>query len=837
MITLRVEFSTTPHIRPTRTYLSVSSLHLSHIDRALSVPGDIRYLIQRETISNWLLNLHWLRFSHERKLTHTPLQSARDTLFSQFEADLKQHLHEQMEFQFRDHAAFITLMIIPAIRFEADIESNQPLIRDDLEINQWLVIGEEPHRVIPGFEHHSMRPVQHPQIQYGTRITLPDLNDLMHHSDVDPVIQQQLSRIHRIPDQPRFIIEHENHLYTMSVDQIWTDFPVLAETNDLLSLIKPDTIESILIHRDAYHPYLNIRQPKIDMAQTGTGEFLEFQLEARFGANSLPLIHLERMPGNGYIETADHTFWSVGKSFQNRVQKIDHELKPFRHGSRKHRIHPTQLVGLKRKRPDINWSALRLKDAWDKPAPHVRPDSLPGVTLATHQVYGANWLIQRWSSGTGALLADQMGLGKTLQVIAVLSAIEFEHALIVAPNSVTGQWQAELETRLPEKTARITVTHYEQLHRPELHHHSFQIAIFDEAQYLKHPKTQRYTWAEAIDADVKIGLTGTPIENDLSDLHAVFHLLCPGLLGSADWFNERIRQPYQRAYQRQDGETLKTVSDLIQSLINPFMLRRLKSDVELAVSLPEKHVEVIQCELHPRQTELIRAAMAEFRSSGGIEKRFFDAKPIYLTLILRLKQICNHPWLVSRNTADFKLMTGKLIELKRILGEQFEARRKTIIFSQFRETINYLDARIRDEFGYPTVVMTGETYSDVRDEIIQEFTESKLPVVFLISLKTGGVGLNLTAADTVIHFDRWWNPAVEDQASDRIHRIGQTEDVTIIHLITTNSIESYVHQVIDQKQHLSQLVIDVDHDWLKQWSTQAFIDLATSEISMPDRTN
>ncbi len=459
------------------------------------------------------------------------------------------------------------------------------------------------------------------------------------------------------------------------------------------------------------------------------------------------------------------------------------------------------------------------------------PGAALKATLRPYQQTGVRWLHLLSSLGLGACLADDMGLGKTMQVLALLLVMRARAprddtrrtSLLVAPASLLANWAAEIERFAPTLTAIIAhpsamtgaelkaldrdriagvdlvITSYGSLLRvPALLATQWCLAILDEAQAIKTPGAKQTRAAKQIDARARMALSGTPVENRLGDLWSIFDFLNPGLLGSGKAFS---------AFTKRLSSQPHTAYAPLRALVRPYILRRLKTDRAVIADLPDKTEVKAFCHLTRKQAALYQQSVtdlaAEIRRADGMKRR-----GVVLASLMRLKQICNHPsqWLGDGSWSETD--SGKLARLREIAEVIAAKQEKVLVFTQFREMTTPLAAFLESLFGHPGLVLHGETAVAKRQQLVRQFQEDERVPFFVLSLKAGGAGLNLTAASHVVHFDRWWNPAVENQATDRAFRIGQTRNVLVHKFVCRGTVEEKIDQLIDSKRQLSQDLLE-----------------------------
>lgn len=470
-------------------------------------------------------------------------------------------------------------------------------------------------------------------------------------------------------------------------------------------------------------------------------------------------------------------------------------------------------------------------------------DTVPSFhgSLRAYQERGYQWLYMMSQMGLGACLADDMGLGKTVQVIAFLEYMRVNHggnALLILPASLIGNWQREVERFAPELTYEILhksvgkgqkeivisdssflyITTYGMAVRlDELQNRQWDILILDEAQAIKNPGAKQTKYIKTIPAKVKIAMTGTPIENRLSDLWSLFDFLNQGFLGTGKEFT---------TYTKDLIDNTMGYAKL-RKMVQPFILRRLKTDKSIITDLPDKLEIKEYASLSKRQIALYQKLLDQISSqlndAEGIQR-----KGIVLSSIIKFKQICNHPDQYLGREEYKAEHSGKFEQLREICETIYEKREKALVFTQFREMTEPISDFLKGIFHREGLVLHGGTPVKSRSQMVEQFNSENYIPYMVLSLKAGGVGINLTAANHVIHFDRWWNPAVENQATDRAFRIGQTKNVMVHKFVTKGTVEEKIDAMIEKKQKIAGDILSASGEqWITELNNEELMELFT----------
>jgi SNF2 family DNA or RNA helicase len=599
---------------------------------------------------------------------------------------------------------------------------------------------------------------------------------------------------------------------------------------------------------------INAEPPKQKQGRLGLQSLLNFQWQLAIGGQTISKAEFDKLVAlnsplveiNGeWVELRPQDIKTAQNFFASRKEKMSLSLEDALRIS----TGDTQTI---EKLPVVSFDAAgtlqelvgNLTNNQDiQPLP--TPSNFQGE-LRSYQKRGAAWLafLERW--GLGACLADDMGLGKTVQFIFFLLHLQEQEmlenpTLLVCPTSVLGNWEREVKKFAPKlkvlqyhgdkrpkgKTFPATVnkydlviTSYSLVHRDIkiLQTMNWQMIVLDEAQNIKNVDSKQSQAVRKLETNFRIALTGTPVENRLQELWSILDFLNPGYLGNKQFFQRRFAMPIEKY-----GDTA-SLSQL-RSLVQPFILRRLKTDKSIIQDLPDKQEMTVFCGLTAEQgqlyQQLVDESLVEIESAEGLQRR-----GMILGLLVKLKQICNHPSQYLKEASLEKHNSAKLQRLEEMLEEVLAEENRALIFTQFAEWGKLLKPYLEKRLGREILFLYGSTSKKNREEMIDRFQhDPQGPPIMILSLKAGGVGLNLTRANHVFHFDRWWNPAVENQATDRVFRIGQTKNVQVHKFVCTGTLEEKINDMIESKKQLAQQVVGAGEEWLTELDTDQLRDL------------
>nr|WP_243735145.1 DEAD/DEAH box helicase [Paenibacillus turpanensis] len=545
------------------------------------------------------------------------------------------------------------------------------------------------------------------------------------------------------------------------------------------------------------------------------------------------------------------------------LTQLKRQIKRFRSGMRlgealalqarqKYGVHPVSATDAPQMHVDLTEELQhRIGRLEQQSMPLVEPPFTLQATLRPYQMHGSSWLLYLSTSGLGGILADDMGLGKSIQLITYLlhrkerGDLWDAPALLICPTSVLGNWQKEFERFAPSlrvalhyganrpkgaafsraaNEADVILTSYTlaQLDEEELCSIEWTSVCLDEAQNIKNPHAKQTAAIKRIPARHRIALTGTPVENRLAELWSIFDFINPGYLGTLSDFHSRYTSQVERT-----GDDERTLE--LQQLIRPFLLRRVKQDPAIQLDLPEKQENNVYVRLTPEQAALYEGVLdtifTKIDTLPPMERR-----GLILSSLTKLKQICGHPSLFLGDAdpeAPLPERSDKLLRLMEMVQEARDQKERALIFTQYIQMGHLIQHTLEEALQENVAFLHGGLSKTARDQMIADFQSGQGASIFVLSLKAGGTGLNLTAANHVFHYDRWWNPAVENQATDRAYRIGQQRDVQVHKFVTLGTLEERIDEMIQRKQHLSLKVVGSGEQWLTELTTTELKDLLT----------
>jgi len=470
------------------------------------------------------------------------------------------------------------------------------------------------------------------------------------------------------------------------------------------------------------------------------------------------------------------------------------------------------------------------------------------ATLRPYQTRGYSWLEMVTSLGFGACLADDMGLGKTVQALALMQRIhearKRSRFLVVSPTSVIGNWRREIHRFAPElrvvvhhgpgraqsmrefrrrcgdEGGAVVITSYALVRGDEalMTRFTFDLVVLDEAQNIKNPEAGQSKAVRKLVARRRAALTGTPVENRLAELWSIMDFLNPGLLGTRTGFRKQFALPVERY-----GDT--EVAERLRKVTSPFILRRTKQDPTIAPELPEKDELVRYCPLTREQAALYQATIERGLQEIAAAEAAMERRGRVLAMLTALKQICNHPAHFLKDGKLSPRRSGKFIRFLELLDEVLDQDGHALVFTQYRVMGEILSQVVSERLKIRAPFLHGGLNRTRRDRMVADFQSKHGPPVLVVSLRAGGTGLNLTRANHVFHYDRWWNPAVEDQATDRAFRIGQHRDVTVHRLVSQGTLEEHIDQLLNDKRALAERIIGTDETWISELDDSALAEL------------
>ncbi|MBS6603230.1 MAG: DEAD/DEAH box helicase [Brachyspira sp.] len=669
-------------------------------------------------------------------------------------------------------------------------------------------------------------------------------------SDIARIVEKQLNYAIRYMPELEDLFEDEDKLaLDLNLNEV---YKIITQTAYYLQkaqieVILPKELVNIVIPRASINAKVKASRSQ-DLAdlfnntsssKMSLEDILEFSYEIAIGNEKISLEEFNKL-----VETSNGLI-----KYKNKYVLIDKEESKkifeqiakanFKSLSRMELIHASMSGQLAQYDFDYDDAFARVIQDFTKPIEVTPPETLKG-DLRPYQQTGLKWLWTNVSKGFGVCMADDMGLGKTIQIISLILKMKEEGnlkkpVLVICPTTLMGNWMKELQMFAPSLDAviyhgaerKLEVNHdvilttyaIMRIDVEELKKHTWGMVIVDEAQNIKNPDTAQTLAIKTLKADVKVAMTGTPVENRLTELWSIFDFINQGYLGSLREFQKSYAIPIERFKENSRAAKLKMS-------VSPFVLRRLKTDKHVISDLPEKMVLNEYCYLSKPQAVLYEKTLNEMMSKisefSGINRRGNIFK-----LITALKQICNHPYQFLKSGEMSRELSGKMDKCISTVQSIIDNGEKTLIFTQYKEMGDILTKVITEECGTEPLFFHGSLTVPQREELINRFQNEADCKVMILSLKAGGTGLNLTSATNVIHYDLWWNPAVEDQATDRTYRIGQDKNVMVHRMITLGTFEEKIDEMLKAKKELADLAVYEGEKIITELSDEEIYEIFT----------
>lgn len=669
-------------------------------------------------------------------------------------------------------------------------------------------------------------------------------------SDISRIVEKQLNYALRYMPELEELFEDEDKLYLdLNLNEV---YKIITQTAYYLQkaqieVILPKELANIVIPRASINAKVKASrsQDLADLINNTSSskilldDILDFSYEIALGDEKISIEEYKKLleTNNGLIKYKNkYVLIDQEESRKIFEQIAKSNLKSM---SRMELIHASLSGQFEQYDFDYDAAFARVLSDFTKPVEVTVPKDLKGE-LRPYQEVGLRWLWTNVSKGFGACMADDMGLGKTIQVISLLLKMKEEGklkkpVLVICPTTLMGNWMKELQMFAPSLDATIyhgadrqldvnhdvILTTYAimRIDVEELKKHSWGVIIVDEAQNIKNPDTAQTLAIKLLKADVKIAMTGTPVENRLTELWSIFDFINKGYLGSLREFQKSYAIPIERFKEHSRANKLRMS-------ISPFVLRRLKTDKHVISDLPEKMVLNEYCYLSKMQAVLYEKTLNEMMTkiSGftGVNRRGNIFK-----LITALKQICNHPYQFLKSGEMGRELSGKMEKCLDLVQSILDNGEKTLIFTQYKEMGDILCRVIAQECNTEPLFFHGSLTVSQREDLIDRFQNNDDAKVMILSLKAGGTGLNLTSATNVIHYDLWWNPAVEDQATDRTYRIGQDKNVMVHRMITLGTFEEKIDEMLKSKKELADLAVYEGEKIITELSDEEIYEIFT----------
>ena len=620
--------------------------------------------------------------------------------------------------------------------------------------------------------------------------------------------------------------------------------PVFRETLPALQMLGIQLVLPKRLRKLVY-PQLSLSLSKSDsdnaVSYMNLDQLLQFNWQVALGDQRIPVNEFNQLlqGADGLVKMLGQYVMLDDSKLQQLLKKLENLPETLSRIDLLKAGLSSELDGAK---VDLGDSARQLFEQLLQGEPAPLPKSLK-AELRPYQQRGYEWMAQNARIGFGSLLADDMGLGKTLQVITLLlhqkenGQLDKQKALVIAPTSLLTNWRKEIERFAPDLRVQVYHGNKRQL-KPDVHDvvltsyglirtdsntlgkPRWRTLVIDEAQNIKNPGTQQTKAIKKLKSDIRIGMSGTPVENRLREYWSVFDFTNKGYLGTQKKFQEELATPIEKD---RDQNCL----DRFRKITSPFILRRLKTDKSIISDLPEKVESNRYCNLSKQQASLYQSAVNSIMEDLNSSEEGIERKGIIFKLLNALKQICNAPAQFLNHDQTTVEESGKLALFMELMREAMDADEKVLIFTQYTTMGELLTNTLQQEMALDVPFLHGGLSRKKRDEIVEDFQNNGRTRAMILSLKAGGTGLNLTAASQVVHYDLWWNPAVEAQATDRAYRIGQKRNVQVHRLITENTFEEKIDAMIQGKKELADLTIASGEQWITELSDQEIRELVS----------
>ena len=669
-------------------------------------------------------------------------------------------------------------------------------------------------------------------------------------SDVSKIIEKQLNYVVKYMPEIEKLFDDEDKLsLNLNLQEV---YEIITKTLYYLQkahidVILPEELTNIVVPRAS----INARVKKDRLEElvnvfnnTKTGkvtldELLDFKYEVNLGSTKISIEEYKKLleHNNGLINYNGEYIFIDKKESQKMIEKL---LSPeIMKMTRLELINTSMSKQLGEYEFDYDEKFASIIKDFNKTVEVDPPKELNG-TLRVYQKTGLKWLWTNISKGFGCCMADDMGLGKTIQVISLILKLKEEDklnapVLVVCPTTLLGNWMKELEMFAPTLKAEIyhgydrelnlkndiILTTYAimRIDTEKLKKENWAMVIVDEAQNIKNPDTAQTLAIKSVKSDIKIAMTGTPVENKLTELWSIFDFINHGYLGSLREFQKGYAIPIEKFKENSRAAKLKMS-------ISPFVLRRVKTDKNVISDLPEKMVINDYCYLSKTQVALYEKTLNDMLGKIS-EMKGVSRRGNIFKMITILKQICNHPYQYLKKGDMTKDLSGKMEKCVDLVSQILENNEKTLIFTQYKEMGDILVNILNDELGIMPLFFHGSLNVRQREDMINDFQNTPDTKIMILSLKAGGTGLNLTSATNVIHYDLWWNPAVEDQATDRTYRIGQDKNVMVHRLITLGTFEEKIDEMLSAKKDLANMAVFEGEKIITELSDEEIYEIFT----------